>query len=1184
MTEPSPSERESLPPASDAIDAVCDQFEQAWIAARAGTPRPCIDDHLDEVPPEDHTRLVRELVLLELFYRVRAGEQPRVEDYLGRFAELDALWLEAKILQELAALPPKAVTVGFSAGANDPDIVATPPPVSLAGNSIPTTRPPGTKECAEPPGRVDVPGYKVLRELGLGGMGVVYLARQVRLDRLVALKVVLGGGHAGTEERRRFQAEAEAVARLKHPHVVHVYEVGEHAGLPFFSMEYCEGGSLDAHLDGTPWQPVRAAALVQTLARAMHAAHQTGIVHRDLKPPNVLLTADGTPKITDFGLAKRLDLPGHTQTGAVVGTPSYMAPEQAAGKKGVGPAADVWALGAILYELLVGRPPFKAATPLDTVWQVLADEPVAVRRLQPKVPRDLETVCHKCLQKDPRMRYASAEALAEDLKCFLASEPIQARRVRPWERAAKWARRRPAAAAQVGILAAVGVALPIMGLQVADQRIRQAEQKRLDEARAEVRNLLAAGETAEKSLDWKEAARLLDAALQKIAAVPGLADLRKEVEPARARVGHRLKAIEAFEGFKRNRDDALFHATLASGEEFLTNLRMAQTKAQDALAAAGLSRTGEGTLTLDSSWTEQEKAEITSGSYALLLMLAEGGARRLPGEGEEQYLGRLGRALDLLNHAAELPVRTRVLHLRRARYLKLRGDAAGAAQELERAKALAAETDLDPQDHFLVGHEHYNRGDLEAANREFRRALQLKPGHFWTHYFLGICCIRAAKPEVAVAHFTVCQSQHSDLTWVYLLRGFALGQMQDYAAAEKDFGRALASPNLTATARYVLYNNRGVMRLGQKDKGAWEAGIEDLQKAAELRPGQYQAHASLAEAFGLRRQAEEAIKQVNEAITLAERQARDGALRPVKLALLHHSRARLHLQRKDPDAAVRDLTEAAHLAGNGPLGARAHADRGLVLHSQKHFDEALRAYDAALKINPAQVAVLRRRGEVLLALNRNAEAMQAFDEYLSQGGAASAALYHGRGTARFRLGKYHEAIDDFSLALAAGLKGKEMAELHLSRGLLYLNLNAAERALRDFQAVLKFDGANANAWRGCAQARLILRQPKEATSAAERAVGDKPMDPSLWLDASRVFAQSAGLLAAAQGPDDQLRWLGASYLHKAVTLLHQAMRRVEWGRQRAYWRDNVEKDKALEPLRDLPEFRFLAARYSRPNR
>ncbi len=272
-----------------------------------------------------------------------------------------------------------------------------------------------------------IPGYELLSELGRGGMGVVYKARHLKLHRVVALKMILAGGHAGAADLARFQTEAEAIARLQHPNIVQVHEVGEHEGKPFFSLEFCGGGSLEKKLNGTP-QPAReAATLVETLARAMQAAHDHQIIHRDLKPANVMLTEEGELKITDFGLAKKLDEAGQTHSGAILGTPSYMAPEQAGVGTGViGPAADLYALGAILYECLTGRPPFRAATSLDTVLQVMSDDPVPPRQLNSAVPRDLEAICLKCLQKDPQRRYLNAADLAADLGRFLEGESVLA--------------------------------------------------------------------------------------------------------------------------------------------------------------------------------------------------------------------------------------------------------------------------------------------------------------------------------------------------------------------------------------------------------------------------------------------------------------------------------------------------------------------------------------------------------------------------------------------------------------------------------------------------------------------------------------------------------------------------------------------------------------------------------------
>jgi tetratricopeptide (TPR) repeat protein/predicted Ser/Thr protein kinase len=307
-----------------------------------------------------------------------------------------------------------------------------------------------------------ISGYDVEGLLGRGGMGVVYKARQLRLNRFVALKMLITGAYAGPQERARFQREAEAVASLHHANIVSVYDVGEHDGWPYFTMELVEGGSLSQALAGTP-KPARvAASLLVTLAEAMQAAHQGGIVHRDLTPANILLTGDGTPKIADFGLARHFDgRSAVTSSGARMGTPSYMAPEQVTGKPGtLGPAADIYSLGAVLYEMLTGRPPFRGETASETERQVITDEPVPPARLNPKVPRDLETICLKCLHKDPARRFADAGELADDLRRFMEGRAIRARRISRVELAWRWCRRNPAEAAMaVTIVVLVGLSI-----------------------------------------------------------------------------------------------------------------------------------------------------------------------------------------------------------------------------------------------------------------------------------------------------------------------------------------------------------------------------------------------------------------------------------------------------------------------------------------------------------------------------------------------------------------------------------------------------------------------------------------------------------------------------------------------------------------------------------------------------
>jgi WD40 repeat protein len=325
-----------------------------------------------------------------------------------------------------------------------------------------------------------VEGYEVLGVLGRGGMGVVYKARQLALNRIVALKMIRAGGQADRELVARFRAEVEAAARLQHPNIVQVFEVSEHDGLPCCALELVEGSTLSQKLGGKPLSPTEVAGLLEMLARAMHLAHSRNVVHRDLKPANVLIDRDGTPKVTDFGLARLLEQhSGYTQMGMVLGTPSYMAPEQAAGLgHSAGPPADVYALGAILYECLTGRPPFKGATPVETLDQVLALEPVPPSRLQPRIPRDLETVCLKCLQKEPEKRYPSASELADDLGRFLRGEPVLARPAGIVERAWKWARRRPAVALlSAALLLLLAALIGLLGweLKRAEQRQHDAE-------------------------------------------------------------------------------------------------------------------------------------------------------------------------------------------------------------------------------------------------------------------------------------------------------------------------------------------------------------------------------------------------------------------------------------------------------------------------------------------------------------------------------------------------------------------------------------------------------------------------------------------------------------------------------------------------------------------------------------
>jgi tetratricopeptide (TPR) repeat protein len=404
------------------IDRVCTRFEDAWTSGA----RPVLEQFWTDNSTDAHSAaMLKELLLLDLHYRRQRGERMSVEQYTSRFPDQSDLIVEVWTAH--------LGTLG------------------------------GTAADAPVP---QVHRYDVLRRLGRGGMAAVYLARDPRLGRFVALKL-LSAAEAGEHVVARLRAEAQAIARLQHPNIVQIHEIGEHRGQPYLALEYVSGGSLAEWIGGNPRPPPEAARLVETLARAVQAAHERGVVHRDLKPANVLLHRDEDgnviPKIADFGLAKFLDDAdarlAPTQSGFVVGTASYMAPEQAGGdgdKNPVGPATDVYALGAILYELITGRPPFKAATVFETALLVRNREPVSPRQLQPGTPRDLENVCLKCLCKEPARRYTSALELADDLHHFIVGKPVRARPVGPVERTWRWSRRNPLAAS---LAAAVALAL-----------------------------------------------------------------------------------------------------------------------------------------------------------------------------------------------------------------------------------------------------------------------------------------------------------------------------------------------------------------------------------------------------------------------------------------------------------------------------------------------------------------------------------------------------------------------------------------------------------------------------------------------------------------------------------------------------------------------------------------------------
>jgi serine/threonine-protein kinase len=1100
MNETGQDPADALPlPLARQLDQACNRFEAAW---RNGE-RPDVEAFVAGVAEEVRGPLRQELARLDSYYRslrdTPRGE-PTVED--------------------------------FKAAAS-------------------VTRPPA------------IPGYEILAELGRGGMGVVYKVRQTSVNRLVALKMILAGGHAGQTQLARFLAEAEAVAQLEHPNLVRLYEVGQHDGLPYFTMEFVAGGSLSQRLDGTPLPATEAARLVEQLAQGMDYAHQRGIVHRDLKPGNVLLQESGVrnqgsgvrkqesgkkdaadtltltsgswiPKVTDFGLAKRVETgEGMTATGAVLGTPSYMAPEQAEGKaKEVGPAADIYALGAILYQCLTGRPPFRGPAPLDTIRQVIGDEPVPPARLNPTVPRDLETICLKCLQKDPRKRYADAGELARDLHRFQAGEPIQARPVGRLERAVRWVRKRPATAALLALvtLFLVGGVAGLFWYQqqrlaglVHQQGVDNEIARALDDAEqlpveihrqladpVEFFELLSDIESWKTTLDraraaWERADRLtaanpgvLDPALlTRVQTVAGQRDadeadwrLAKKLDDIRLQAA--ILVTGKYDPAKADPNYIEFFGRLGfdfdNGDPAAMAQRLRDHRLRYVLVAA-LDHWGQVLDQSDTSpgvarrmprvlrtarladpdpWRDQVRDPNNWKNRELLAKLA----RDIDYSRQSpQVVGLLGVHFGRQSQERVALLRNALLHHPRDFWLNY--DLGSATKDLaEQIGCYRAALAIRPKSSATynnLGKVLDDMNDADGAIRHYEKAIAIDPSFAAAHNNLG-GSFYAHKKDLkgAIRCYKEAIRLDPKLAPAYYNLGIPLRDLKDWDGAIKACEKAIA-----LKANYgEAYRDLALALEGKNDL---DGAIRNYEKAIAINPDDLRAHGNLGNALRAKKDFDRAIRHYEKVIAIDPNDA--GGHNNLGLVFLEN--------KKDLKRAIVHLEKAIAI---DPNDAGVHTNLGNAFGEKKDFEKAVKHYEKAIDLDPTSVdahsglsSILRLKNDLDGAI-RHGEKAIAINPNL-------AVPHNILGRALLAKNQLDRAVEQFEKAIAIDAS---RAEYHRNLGAVLAQKHNMPEAIRHLNKALDLDPNDVDAHYNLGLVLMLKKDFDGALRHYEKAVAIDP--------------------------------------------------------------------------------------------
>lgn len=828
----------------------------------------------------------------------------------------------------------------------------------------------------------NVPGYRLEREIGRGGMGIVYRAVQERLQRPVALKMMLAGPFASPRELTRFQREAELVAQLQHPNIVAVHDVGEVGGQPFFTMELVEGSSLAERLRSGPMPARDAAAMVATVARAIDFAHQHGIVHRDLKPANILLAHDDTPKVGDFGLARRIGGAGLTVSGVRIGTPSYMSPEQVAGEAGaIGPPTDVHALGAILYELLTGRPPFRAESDAETTRLVLDGTPRPPRTIDATIPRDLETICLQCLRKEPYRRYASAALLAADLERFRRGEPIAARRVGAVERAWRWARRRPGLAILLGVCALLAMSLSVVA--TAAWRERTALHVDVEAGLASVHVHARAGQ-------WDAAAVALHRAEARLAG-GGSTDLRHRMQAAAAD----LQLVNALERVRLQQPLAL------EGRRVIRRGRRDAGREYAALLQEhGLAERGAA--------AEAVAARIRASSIAPAILAAlDDWAATSDDPDQRTWLLAIARAADPDPGGWRDRARDPERWTDQATLLELAASADAdrhpdsllfaLAERLQQSGGdpmsfLKLAVAQHPQDFWLqfAAGLACARSRLDEAIRYLHAAVALRPGEPSTHAYLGIAL--CARGRVADGETSLRRAIGLDgrRAWIHDNLGASLMEQRRFAAGLAAFQRGFELDPNWMPARVGV-------AIAHVELGAYDLAMAELQAAAAIAPENGQVQGTIGLLLLRRGEYEAALARLD----LAVRTAPDSAEH-------HENRALALLKLGRADHAAVAARQAAAIAADSPThlaiaanvlreagrireaiammrracalpdaDAGSHTILGGMLAVDWQCGAAIAEFETALKLAPSHAQALGGLAQALLVDGRFAEGLAA---------------------------------------------------------------------------------------------------------------------------------------------------------------------------------------------------------------